>query len=178
MSDIVRIVVMGVAGSGKTTVGELLAQQTGARFLDGDSVHPAANVAKMSAGEPLTDDDRGPWLQRLAEELTGDERLVIACSALKRRYRDVLREATGVRFVFLDVDIDTAHERARHRVGHFMGAGMVASQFVALERPAADEDDITVVDAVAATGVDSTVDAVIAALASTRSGAATPDAGS
>ncbi len=167
MSVVGRIVVMGVAGSGKSTVGEMLADRIGARFLDADSVHPAANVAKMSAGEPLTDDDRWPWLQRLADELAGDDRIVIACSALKRRYRDVLRQPDGVRFVFLDVDRDTAHERARHRVGHFMGAGMVASQFDALEPPAEDEADVTVVDAVAATGIGGTVDAVVAALAAT-----------
>lgn len=165
MSAAVRIVVMGVAGSGKTTVGEELAHRIGARFLDADSVHPAANVAKMSAGEPLTDDDRWPWLQRLAAELAGDERIVVACSALKRRYRDVLRTADGVRFVFLDVDRDTAHARAEHRVGHFMGAGMVASQFDALEPPADHEGDVAVVDADADADVADTVDAAVAGLA-------------
>lgn len=164
MSAVVRVIVMGVAGSGKSTVGEVLADRIGARFLDADSVHPAGNVAKMSAGEPLTDDDRWPWLRRLVDALAGDDRIVVACSALKRRYRDVLREPEGVRFVYLDVDRDTAQERARQRVGHFMGAGMVASQFDALEPPADDEDDVTVVDAAAGADIESTVDTVIAAL--------------
>jgi carbohydrate kinase (thermoresistant glucokinase family) len=164
VNAVVRIVVMGVAGSGKSTVGEVLADRIGARFLDADSVHPAANVAKMSAGEPLTDDDRWPWLRRLADELAGDDRIVVACSALKRRYRDVLREPEGVRFVFLDVDRDTAHDRARHRIGHFMGAGMVASQFDALEPPGDDEGDVTVVDATVDAGIGGAVDAVVDAL--------------
>lgn len=167
MNGAVRIVVMGVAGSGKSTVGAVLADRIGARFVDADSVHPAANVAKMSAGEPLTDDDRWPWLLRLADELAGGDRVVVACSALKRRYREVLREPGSVRFVFLDVDRDTAHARAERRVGHFMGAGMVASQFDALEPPAGDEADVAVVDARADIGIASTVDAVVAALAAT-----------
>src|SRR6478752_5823950 len=116
----VRIVVMGVAGSGKTTVGRDLADALGAAFLDADSVHPPANVAKMSAGEPLTDDDRWPWLARLRAELRSSESIVVACSALKRRYRDLLRHAGEVRFVFLDLDADAARDRATHREGHYM----------------------------------------------------------
>lgn len=156
------MVVMGVAGSGKTTVGEVVAERLDARFLDADSVHPDENVAKMAAGEPLTDEDRWPWLHRLADELAGADRIVVACSALKRRYRDVLRTAGDVRFVFLDVNRDTAHERTERRSGHYMGSGMVASQFEALERPDADEADVAVIDAGA--GVETTVAAVMDAL--------------
>ncbi|MET0908262.1 MAG: gluconokinase, partial [Ilumatobacteraceae bacterium] len=143
----VRIVVMGVAGSGKTTVGRVLADAFDARFLDADAVHPPSNIAKMSAGEPLTDDDRWPWLARLRAELRHSDSIVVACSTLKRRYRDLLRHAGEVRFVFLDLDADTAQGRAAHREGHYMGAGMVASQFDALERPGPDETDVVTVDA-------------------------------
>ena len=157
-----RVVVMGVAGSGKSAVGEALAVALGARFVDADSLHPDANVAKMSAGVPLTDDDRWPWLERVRDELAGDAPIVVACSALRRRYRDVLRGAGGVGFVLLDVDQRTATERATHREGHFMGAGMVASQFEALEPPAGDEPDVLVVDA--SPPVDQLVATVVAAL--------------
>lgn len=138
---------MGVAGSGKTAVGEALARAVSVRFVDADTLHPAANVTKMSAGTPLTDDDRWPWLERLRGELAGDDAIVLACSALKRRYRDVLREAGGVRFLYLDVDPATATERAQRREGHFMGPGMVTSQFDALERPGDDEPDVVTLDA-------------------------------
>ena len=138
---------MGVAGSGKTTVGVALAAVLGARFVEGDDHHPPANVAKMAAGVALTDDDRWPWLARLRDELTLDGDVVLTCSALKRRYRDLLRGAGDVRFVFLDVDATTAGDRAAHRSGHFMGPGMVAGQFEALERPASDEADVLRVDA-------------------------------
>ncbi len=144
-----RIVVMGVAGSGKTTIGRALADALGARFADGDDFHPAANVAKMAAGTPLTDDDRWPWLARIREELRGSPAIVIACSALARRYRDLLRHADGVRFVLLDVDATTATERAAGRAMHFMAPTMIASQFEVFERPAADETDVAIVDAVA-----------------------------
>lgn len=143
---VMRVVVMGVAGSGKTTVGARLADRLGARFVDADGLHPQANVDKMSAGQPLDDDDRWPWLQRVRDELCSGQPTVVACSALTRRYRDVLREAGGVQFVFLDLDAATARERAENRAGHFMGTGMVASQFETLEDPAA-ESDVTVIDA-------------------------------
>jgi gluconokinase len=157
-----RVVVMGVAGSGKSAVGGALAAALGAQFVDADSLHPDANVAKMSAGVPLTDDDRWPWLERVRDVIAAESAVVVACSALRRRYRDVLRGAAGVRFVLLDVDRATATERATHREGHFMGAGMVASQFEALERPAGDEADVLVLDA--SPPVDDVVAAVVAAL--------------
>src|SRR4051812_39135756 len=146
-SSFVRIVVMGVAGSGKSTVAERLAERVGADFLDADDFHPPSNVAKMAAGEALTDADRWPWLARLRGELRERDRVVLACSALRRSYRDVLRGAGDVRFVFLDVDRRTATDRVAHRADHFMGAGMVVGQFDALERPAADETDVATVGA-------------------------------
>lgn len=162
------VVVMGVAGSGKTTIASELACRAGARFHDADDLHPPANVAKMSAGLPLDDADRWPWLARIRRELRAGGDVVITCSALKRRYRDVLRQAAGVRFVFLDVDPATAEARAGSRAGHFMAAGMVASQFEALERPGADESDIAVIDATSET--DSIIAAVEAALDSVGPG--------
>lgn len=138
---------MGVAGAGKTTVGRALAAHLGARYVEGDDLHPPANVARMAAGVPLTDADRAPWLERVAAELGAEGDVVTTCSALRRPYRDVLRQAGGVRFVFLDLDADTAHRRAADRSGHFLPASMVASQFDALERPAADEPDVVTVGA-------------------------------
>lgn len=157
-----RLVVMGVAGAGKSTVAERLAERFGVRYVDADTAHPPANVAKMAAGEALTDEDRWPWLARLVAELRADGPVIVTCSALKRRYRDVLRQATGTRFVFLDLDEPTAFARVAARPGHFMGAGMVAGQFAALERPTADETDVAVIDA--AGSVDEVVAAVVAAL--------------
>jgi gluconokinase len=101
----------------------------------------------MAAGIPLTDADRWPWLERLRQELAGGADVVVTCSALKRSYRDVLRGAGGVRFVFLDLAEPLAEERAATRSGHFMGAGLVPSQFSALERPGPDEDDVVLLDA-------------------------------
>lgn len=142
-----RLVMMGVAGAGKTTVGEALAQRLGAAFLDADAAHPPANVEKMAGGEPLDDADRAPWLEALQAALAASDRVVITCSALKRRYRDVLRRAGGVRFVHLHLDPAAAEERVSARPGHFMKSGMVASQFDALEELQPDETDVLVVDA-------------------------------
>lgn len=142
-----RVIVMGVSGSGKSTVGSALADALGVRFVDGDALHPVANVEKMGAGEPLGDDDRWPWLARVRATLRQEGGAVVACSALARRYRDLLRQAEGMRFVFLDVPPDEAVRRLAQRPDHFMGAPMVASQFAALERPADDETDVVAVDA-------------------------------
>jgi gluconokinase len=134
------VVVMGVSGSGKTTVGTLLAAALGWRFVDGDLLHPAANTEKMRAGVALTEQDRAPWLAALHEVVarTVDHResIVIACSALKARYRDALcGECRGVRFVYLKVLQGVAVERSAARIGHFAGPALVPSQFTILEEP-------------------------------------------
>lgn len=146
----VAVVVMGVSGSGKSTIGRRLAGRLGFDFEDADGYHPPANVAKMAAGIPLDDDDRWPWLAQLqsliAERLAEDRSLVLACSALKRSYREVLAapgSATApVHFVYLRGDYDTLLERMRRRQRHYMKADMLASQYRDLEEPA----DAVVVD--------------------------------
>jgi len=137
----IAIVLMGVAGSGKTTVGTLLAQTLGWPFRDADDFHPAANVAKMAAGVALDDADRAPWLAAirafLARYLARGESSVVTCSALREPYRAVLRGDSGlVRFVFLKGEFAAIEERLRQRRGHFMKAPLLASQFEALEAPA------------------------------------------
>lgn len=170
----VRVVVMGVAGSGKTTVGERLAAELDAPFLDADVAHPPANIAKMAVGTALTDEDRWPWLARLRQELADADHLVITCSALKRRYRDLLRRAGDVRFVHLAVDPATVVDRVRERPGHFLGTDLVASQFEALEPPDPDERDVATVDA--GDDVERVVARALAAVADLRPGTtAVPD---
>ena len=141
------IVVMGVCGCGKTTVGTALAKSLQWPFLDADDFHPEANVAKMSAGLPLTDEDRGPWLDRIADELRSvlarGGHAVLACSALKQAYRDRLARAGDVRFVHLAGDYDTIASRLAERQHRYMPATLLASQFAALEPPA-DALDIDV----------------------------------
>jgi gluconokinase len=134
------VVLMGVAGAGKTVVGRLLAQDLGWRFYDGDDFHSPASVAKMRQGIALTDADRGSWLDALrgliGELLAGGQRAVIACSALKRSYRDRLRvDPQRVRFVHLKGDYDVIRPRLRARGDHFMPADLLKSQFDALEEP-------------------------------------------
>ena len=141
-----RHVVTGVAGSGKTTIGIGLADRLGTAFVDADSAHPPENIDKMAAGVALTDDDRQPWLRALQHELSSSPSFVITCSALRRSYRDLLRGAGSVTFVFLDIDRTTALQRLNARQGHFMKAEMVESQFADLERPGPDEPDVFVVD--------------------------------
>lgn len=158
----VRVVVAGVAGSGKTTVAEQLAEGLEAPFLDGDSVHPARNVERMAAGIPLTDEDRAPWLAELRDRMAATDRLVIACSALRRPYRDVLRAAGDVVFLFLALDPATAAARIGAREGHFMGPSMVAGQFAALEVPGPSETDVAVIDA--GVGPAEVMDAAVAAV--------------
>ena len=141
------IVIMGVAGSGKTTVGKALAEATGIEFRDGDDLHPQSNIEKMSSGIPLTDEDRWPWLERVGAtlaEATGS--IAVGCSALKRSYRDRIRQmAKGpVTFVYLQGGKDLISRRMNVREGHFMPPSLVDSQFAALEPPAPDEDALTV----------------------------------
>lgn len=139
-----RIVVMGVAGSGKTTIGRAIAREMGLPFADADSLHSNDNVAKMAAGQALDDRDREPWLEAVRDLLASSDGIVVACSALKRRYRDVLRAAGGVVFVFLDLDPGTATVRTESRTGHFMGPMMVTGQFDTLERPDHEPDALTI----------------------------------
>jgi carbohydrate kinase (thermoresistant glucokinase family) len=151
---------MGVSGSGKTTIGERLAARMSWRYEDADTFHPASNVAKMSAGQPLTDDDRWPWLKAIAAEIdracAAGERVVIGCSALRRAYRDVLVHGRDdVRFIYLDGTQALIADRLGQRKGHFMPPGLLVSQFQTLEPPTADERAVTVsIDAQAEVIVD------------------------
>ena len=143
------IVVMGVAGSGKTTIASGLAERLGVPFVEGDSLHPAANVEKMRHGIPLTDADRLPWLRKIAEEIDDwrakGESGVFSCSALKRSYRDmIIGDRPGVLLVYLKGSYDLIHQRMLLRHGHFMPTALLDSQFVALEEPGPDEHPITV----------------------------------
>lgn len=141
------IVLMGVSGVGKTTVGMLLARALGAEFAEGDSYHPPANVEKMRNGAPLDDEDRWPWLQILAAEidswLAEDRDVVLACSALKRAYRDLLAHGRPeVRFVYLKGEAALLRARLDQRRGHYMPPTLLASQLAALEEP----DDALTID--------------------------------
>jgi carbohydrate kinase (thermoresistant glucokinase family) len=142
------VILMGVSGSGKSTVGASLAQRLECPFLDADDFHPAANVEKMKRGIPLNDEDRMPWLRRLHDELEhrlgSGASVVLGCSALKESYRKILEEGLSqIDFVFLDVDQLTLTERLEKRKAHFFPKELLESQFAALERPA----DAIVVDA-------------------------------
>ena len=131
------LVVMGVAGCGKSSLGQLCAEALGLPLLEGDDFHSASNVAKMRSGTPLSDEDRAAWLDTLAAQLQAHPQgVVLTCSALKRRYRDRLRAATpGLRFVFLELTQDQARERVAARPAHLFPVSLVASQFAALEDP-------------------------------------------
>jgi gluconokinase len=157
------LIVMGVSGSGKTTVANELAGRLHWTFEDGDRFHPKSNVEKMRAGHPLTDEDRWPWLNAIADEIgrvcAAREHVVVACSALKRTYRDVLlRGRDDVRFVFLNGTQQLIAHRLSLRKDHFMPPGLLDSQFRTLEPPGADEDAIDVsIDAPVDTIVDNIV---------------------
>ncbi|UBV43368.1 gluconokinase [Deinococcus taeanensis] len=136
-----RLIVMGVSGSGKTSVGEALAAALHTTFLDADNYHTTEARARMHAGQALTDADRAPWLARLRQHLCGHGRLVLACSALKRAYRDELR-VPGVQFLFLDVPELLLRDRLQRRTGHYAGVSLLDSQLTTLQRPGPDEPDV------------------------------------
>jgi gluconokinase len=157
------VILMGVAGSGKTAVGLQVAKKLDWIFLDADNFHPPANIEKMKHGIPLNDEDRAPWLQRLHDELqqqmTDGHSVILACSALKESYRTVLRdETTPPTFVYLDVDLETIRDRLQHRTAHFFPKELMESQFAALEKP----KDAVIVDA--RKSLDEVVNQVIQAL--------------
>ena len=131
-------VVMGVSGCGKSSIGAGFAAAIGARFIDGDDLHPPANIAKMSRGEALNDDDRAPWLDRVGRALAQGN-TVVACSALKRKYRDQIRAQADTVFLYLRGQRETLQARMAARPGHFMPPSLLDSQLAALEPPQADE---------------------------------------
>ena len=152
------LVVMGVSGSGKSTVGELLASELAVPFADADDLHPEANVRKMAAGHPLDDDDRWPWLQRVGETLAKADGtgLVIACSALKRSYREaILAAEPRTRFVLLHGPRELLEQRMTRRHGHFMPAALLDSQLATLEPLEPDEPGITL-------GIDKSPESIVA----------------
>jgi gluconokinase len=150
---------MGVSGSGKSTIAGSLAERLKWTCEDGDKFHPKSNVEKMSAGHPLTDEDRRPWLQAIADEIDRlsalGERAIIACSALRRAYRDILVHGRNdIRIVYLKGTQQLIASRLARRKGHFMPPGLLTSQFNTLEPPGEDEHPITV-------SIDPTVDAIV-----------------
>jgi gluconokinase len=153
------LVVMGVSGAGKTTVGELIAERLDWPFVDGDDLHPKANIDKMRSGVPLTDADRAPWLAAIGAWIDARAKAgqpgVVACSALKRAYRDILVHGRNdVRIIYLDGTEELIAGRLARRKGHFMPAGLLASQFKTLEPPDTSEHAVTV-------SIDASVDAIV-----------------
>lgn len=156
------LIVMGVSSSGKSSIGKALADRLGWRFADGDDFHPPANVEKQRAGQPLTDEDRWPWLQSIADEIdrvtAEGGRLVVACSALKRVYRELLVHGRhDIRIVYLDGSKDLIGKRMAARQNHFMPPSLLDSQFKTLEVPGPDERVITV-------SIDDDIDGIVDAI--------------
>ncbi|WP_040976258.1 gluconokinase [Necropsobacter massiliensis] len=140
-------ILMGVSSTGKTTVGTAVAHRLGIKLIDGDDLHPRANIIKMGQGRPLNDDDRAPWLERIRDAAFSLEHKsevgIIVCSALKRKYRDMIREGNdSVKFLFLHGAFELILERMQQRTGHYMKTAMLKSQFDTLEVPQADETDV------------------------------------
>ncbi|MCW1975212.1 UNVERIFIED_ORG: gluconokinase [Pantoea agglomerans] len=144
-------ILMGVSGSGKSVVANQVSHQLNTAFLDGDFLHPRANILKMAEGHPLDDNDRLPWLQALNDAAFAMQRTqaisIIVCSALKKHYRDILRQGNdNLRFVYLKGNFDTIEARLKTRKGHFFKPQMLVTQFATLEEPGSDEKDVLVVD--------------------------------
>lgn len=144
-------ILMGVSSTGKTTIGTALAEQFGMKLIDGDDLHPRANILKMGNGLPLNDDDRRPWLERINDAAFSleqkSEKGIIICSALKKAYRDQIREGNQkLTFLFLHGSFELIQQRMTQRKGHFMKTAMLQSQFDTLEIPQADESDVIFID--------------------------------
>ncbi|MDG2959838.1 gluconokinase [Bisgaard Taxon 10/6] len=151
MSKGKSFILMGVSSTGKTSVGTEVARRLGIKLIDGDDLHPRANIIKMSEGHPLNDDDRRPWLERIRDAAFSLEHKsevgIIVCSALKKKYRDLIRDGNdSVKFLFLHGSFDLILERMRRRKGHYMKEEMLKSQFDTLEIPQADEPDVIPID--------------------------------
>lgn len=151
MSKGKSIILMGVSSTGKTSVGTEVARRLGLKLIDGDDLHPRANIIKMGQGQPLNDQDRYPWLERIRDAAFSleqkSENGIIICSALKKQYRDLIREGNdSVKFLFLHGDFELVLQRMRQRKGHFMKEEMLKSQFDTLEVPQAEETDVLAVN--------------------------------
>ncbi|MFC0309115.1 gluconokinase [Gallibacterium trehalosifermentans] len=144
-------ILMGVSSTGKTSVGTEIIRQLGMKLIDGDDLHPRANIIKMRDGQPLNDEDRAPWLERIRDAAFSleqkSEKGIIICSALKKKYRDQIREGNkDVKFIYLKGDFDLVFSRMQKRQGHYMKAEMLKSQFATLEEPQSDETDVIHID--------------------------------
>ncbi|OOF54285.1 gluconokinase [Rodentibacter genomosp. 2] len=151
MSKGKSFILMGVSSTGKTSVGTAVAQRLGMKLIDGDDLHPRANIIKMEEGQPLNDEDRAPWLERIRDAAFSLERKsevgIIVCSALKKKYRDLIREGNeNIKFLFLEGSFDLVLERMKQRRGHYMKTDMLKSQFDTLELPQENEPDVIHID--------------------------------